>query len=445
MYSILLPLIPILTTALPVQAWNLEVSERHYRSFQLDGGWAVTGARYGYGSYFGPLPHGECVEREDVLLVRYRWMEEGLSYEVDRIGIGLRWYYSSSFFPLPPPIPEPFDEYAGSYRGWVEVQQGDVEAVGALWVRKSPDDPLSYLPVPVLAVHTRDGTRLLILDEQPRVLDIGRVKGPVVLTHSLLEIIQYEFNPKPTVPPARILFVDGEGNLVELDPLEGTRRTLAHLPDSARVLGWVRGGYLITAPGKTLLVTPKGEMREITLPEGWRILALPPDDYYRKDGFLVLASDDGLAVGRLDGSEVRILTPVLRVPTDARLAWLTPWHWPGQVSRWGVDSEGDPEGFLLALWRGNELIFAAWHRGSRWRVRKVALPGDIGAVVGVAIGANDRYDARSVSLAFVPDGELSVHLVTANVVSKLPKSSNPLPVLPVPAVPRRRGNRRSPV
>lgn len=431
-------LIPLLLTVSPVQAsWKLEASEQYDRSFPLRcGWWAVTGALYNYSYYHGPLPHGGCEVRKDVLLVRCGWQGNELVYEVDRLAIGLKWNYSASpFGPIPPggPVPEPFEEPGEHYSGRVSVVRGELEPVGALWVRKFPDEPSSYRPVPVLAVRAQDGVHLLVLDERSRVLDLGPVKGKVLLTHSLLEVRQIgPAEPEVTVPPARVLFVDGDGNLIELDPTEGTRRTLAHLPDSARVWGWVSGGYLVTTPEKTLLISSEGEVREVTLPEGWRIFALPENDYYRKYGLLLLASDEGLAVGRLEGSEIRILTPALDVPADARFAWLTPWHWDGVMIWKHEDTEGTPGGVLLALWHGSELILAAWHRGSSWEVQRVILPGDVGTVVGVAIGANERWDARSVSLVFVPgEGELSVHRVTASVVPYLTVGDLLKPFLPV--------------
>ncbi len=427
--ALLLPLLLTLPALTPAQAWGLEVSVRHDRSLQLDrDGWAVVGALRAYSSYYGPLPHGECERAREIHLVRYRWARTGLACTVDGIVLGLRWYYSAHLFgPSEPGVPEPFERSGGSLSTTVSVPRGEVSAVGALWARIGG----SYRSVPVLAVRSDGTVRLVVLDERPRVLELGTVEGDVVLSHSLLEVRRIEGRRNVTVPPPRIVFVDSSGRLVEVDPIGGGRRVLARVNGPARVWGWIAGGYLVTVGDRTLLVLPSGEVRKVEVPRGWRVLALPGDDYLRKWGFLVLASGEGLAVGRLEGSIVRVLTPALRVPADVRLAWLTPWHWPGYGTVWSWEPEGSPQGFMMALWRGSEVIVAAWHRGSPWRVRRVAFPGPVGSVIGVAIGASERRDARSVSLVFVPtEGRLSVYRLVANVTSPRVRGRLPVGVLP---------------
>jgi len=413
----LLPLSVLLLGLAPAQAWELEVSVQRDRSLPLDcDGWAVVGALRTYSSYYGPLPHGECEHAREVHLVRYRWVRAGLACTVDGVVLGLRWYYSAHLFgPSEPGVPGPFERSGGSFSAVVSVPRGEVSAVGALWVRVGE----SYRSVPVLAVRSGESVRLVVLGGRPRVLELGAVGGDVALSHSLLEVRRIEGRRNVTVPPPRIVFVDASGRLVEVDPVGGGRRVLARVGRSARVWGWLAGGYLVTVGDRTLLVLPGGGVREVEVPRGWRVLALPGSDYLRRWGFLVLASREGLAVGRLEGSGVRVLTPVLRVPADVRLAWLTPWHWPGYGTVWGWEPEGSPRGFMMALWRGSEVIVAAWHLGSPWRIRRVAFPGPVGSVVGVAIGASERRDARSVSLVFVPvGGELFVYRLVANVTSR---------------------------
>ncbi|WP_456481470.1 hypothetical protein [Methanopyrus sp.] len=404
-------------------------------------GCAAVGALRTWATCYGPLPHGWVEFRKFAILVRYRWEGDRLVYRVDELPVGFRWEYGGMLLPIKRPVPRPFEEPGGSYSGEVRVTRGEVEPVGAFWVWDRP--------VPVIAVRSREGVRLLVLSESStRVFDLGPVMGPIVLTHSLREERYIEGQGEITVPPARVLFVDDDGNLVELDPASGSRTVAVTLSRSARVWGWLAGGYLVTDSGRTLLVTPTGELREIEVPEGWRVFSLPENDYVRKYGLLVLASDEGLAVGRLVGPRVRIFTPILKVPTDVRLVLLTHWHWPDFSAcwKWNEPVRTDPGGVLLVLSHGDELIVAAWHAGvlgrGSWKVKRVRLPGNVVAAEGVAVGACDFYDARSMTLAFVPDGgHLKVYRVIANVV---PRSLIEKFALPVPPAPVRRRRRTVP-